>query len=191
MPRPAISFRLLERDDFTIVQEWLSAPHVREWWGEPRDLAGVEKEFGPCVDGVDPTLVFVVMRHDGPAEQMGAAALVGAATPIGLVQTYLLSDNPEYESAVGLTDAAGIDLFIGVHELTGIGIGSATISTFVTEVGWKTFPRAKRYMAGPSVKNLRSRRAFERSGFVLDGLAQVPGEPDPEAVMVLERPSVA
>jgi RimJ/RimL family protein N-acetyltransferase len=106
-----------------------------------------------------------------------------------MVQTYLVSDTPEYEAAVGVVDAAGIDLFIGEREFLGLGLGKAAIERFVSEIGWRTFPQAKRYMAGPSVRNVRSRRAFEAAGFVYRGSAEVPGEPDPEAVMVLEQPS--
>ena len=65
----------------------------------------------------------------------------------------------------------------------------AIIARFVSEIGWSVFPQSKRYMAGPSVRNIRSRRAFEGAGFVYQGLADVPGEPDLEAVMVLERPT--
>ncbi len=46
-------------------------------------------------------------------------------------------------------------------------------------------------MAGPSVRNRRSQRAFENAGFGRRHVAMVPGEDDPEQVMVLERPEVA
>jgi aminoglycoside 6'-N-acetyltransferase len=177
-PRPAESdlrFRPLVREDFGDLERWLSAPHVRLWWGEPLDAAGVEKEFGPCIDGVDPTLVFITTL---------------AHRPIGMVQAYLLSDNPDYEAAVGVRDAAGMDLFIGEPDLLGVGIGKAIVRTFVTDIGWGAFPRVKRFMAGPSARNLRSRRSFEAAGFACVGLVDVAGEPDPQAVMVLERDPV-
>ena len=173
---PDLAFRRLERSDFELLQQWLSAPHVSYWWGGPRDLAGVEEEFGPCVDGADPTLVFVVTISEG-------------AIPVGIVQSYMLRDTPGYEAAVGVPKAAGMDLLIGEPRWIGVGLGKEVIARFVTEIGWSAFPQAKRYMAGPSVRNIRSRRAFERAGFVYKGLADVPDEPDPEAVMVLERPS--
>jgi aminoglycoside 6'-N-acetyltransferase len=178
-PTPAageIGFRRLEREDFSDLERWLAAPHVREWWGAPLDGAGVEEQFGPCVDGKDPTLVFVttLLRRS-----------------IGMVQTYLLSDSPEYEEVVGVTSAAGMDLFIGEPDLLGMGLGKAIVRSFVNDIGWNAFPEAKRYMAGPSAKNMRSRRTFESAGFVYVRQVDVPGEPDPEAVMVLERNSIA
>jgi aminoglycoside 6'-N-acetyltransferase len=168
-----VGFRPVVRDDFVDLQRWRSAPHVSEWWGEPPDLAAVEAEYGPCTDGSDPTLLFVV-------------AFGGRG--VGMVQTYLLDDNPEYQAAVGVSDAAGIDLFIGEPDVLGQGLGTETIRSFILEIGWSTFPGILRFMAGPSSRNLRSRRAFESAGFRFQGLATVPGEPDQEAVMVLERP---
>ena len=176
VPRAAdLAFRRLARGDFADLQRWRSEPHVRLWWGEPLDAAGVEQEFGPSIDGSDPTLVFV-------------ATLAGR--PIGMVQTYLLSDTPDYETAVGVTGAAGMDLFIGEPDLLGMGLGKAIVRRFVTDIGWTAFPQAKRYMAGPSAHNVRSRRTFEAAGFVYVRQVDVPGEPDPEAVMVLERESI-
>jgi aminoglycoside 6'-N-acetyltransferase len=172
---PELGFRRLTRADFGDLERWRSAPHVRLWWGEPLDASGVEKEFGPCVDGVDPTLVFLTTL---------------AQHPVGMVQTYLLSDNPDYEAAVGVADAAGMDLFIGEPDLLGLGLGKAIVRSFVREIGWAAFPEVKRYMAGPSARNIRSRRTFEAAGFVYLRMADVPGEPDPEAVMVLERDAV-
>jgi aminoglycoside 6'-N-acetyltransferase len=173
---PELGFRRLRRDDFGDLERWLSTPHVRLWWGDPLDAAGVEKEFGPCIDGVDPTMVFVSTL---------------ARRPIGLVQTYLLSDTPEYEAAVGVTGGAGMDLFIGEPDVLGVGLGKAIVRRFVKEIGWEAFPAVKRYMAGPSARNIRSRRTFEAAGFVYIRQVDVPGEPDPEAVMVLERDSAS
>ena len=170
-----LGFRRMSRDDYDDLQRWLSTPHVRLWWGDPLDAEGVEKEFGPCVDGVDPTLVFVITL---------------AGRPIGMVQTYLLSDTPDYETDVGVPDAAGVDLFIGEPDLIGMGLGKAIVRRFVADIGWRAFPEAKRYMAGPSAKNLRSRRTFEAAGFVFVRQVDVAGEPDPEAIMVLERRSI-
>jgi aminoglycoside 6'-N-acetyltransferase len=168
-----VGFRRAHRGDFVDLQRWLSTHHVSEWWGEPPDLAGVETEYGPCLDGSDPTLLFVV---------------TSGGRGVGMVQTYLLGDNPEYEAAVGVSDAAGIDLFIGEPDVLGQGLGAGTVRTFISEIGWNTYPRILRYMAGPSTRNVRSRRTFESAGFHFKALATVPGEPDQEAVMVLERP---
>jgi aminoglycoside 6'-N-acetyltransferase len=172
----AISFRRLTRDDFGDLQRWLAAPHVSEWWGDPPDESGVEQQYGSLVDGTDPTLVFVI-------EISGRS--------VGMIQTYRLSDNPEYETAVGVKDAAGVDLFIGEKELLGKGLGKAVVSKFVKDVGWPTYSEVLRYMAGPSVRNVRSRRTFEAAGFSYVSIAEIQGETDPEVILVLERPSTS
>lgn len=58
-----ISFRPLGRSDFPLVQEWFSAPHGNAWWHERLDLTGIEAKYGPRVDGVKPTYVFVMDRY--------------------------------------------------------------------------------------------------------------------------------
>jgi Acetyltransferase (GNAT) domain len=97
MVEPGLILRPLSRADFAMVVGWLARPHVAAWWGAPLDLAGVEQEYGPCVDGTDPTEVFIC--SEGPM-------------PIGLIQIYRLADNAAYERAVGVDKAAGVDLFV-------------------------------------------------------------------------------
>jgi RimJ/RimL family protein N-acetyltransferase len=125
----------------------------------------LEEEFGPCIDGLDPTAVFIVTLSDEPTGRV----------PIGMVQSYMLHDTPDYETSVGVRDAAGMDLFIGEPKLIGTGLGKEIIARFVTEIGWSSFPEAQRYMAGPSVRNVRSRRAFESAGFVYTGIGRCCG----------------
>jgi|SRR5579863_3041299 len=92
----SISFRPLERSDFPQLQEWLAAPYVAAWWNERNDLASVEAQYGPRIDGVEPTHVFVIERK---------------CRPIGWIQWYLWSDYPEHARQFGAEPAsAGIDL---------------------------------------------------------------------------------
>jgi aminoglycoside 6'-N-acetyltransferase len=173
-PRPgtAIDFRPLTRADFAQVAEWIGRPHVARWWTDPRDLTGIEAEYGPCVDGSDPTRVFLIVSDD---------------RTVGLIQCYRLADEPDYAASVGVDDAAGIDLFVGEDDARGGGFGSRVLAAFVDRVVWPSYPEVARAMAGPSVANLRSQRAFEKAGFVRRHVAVVAGGADPEQVMVLER----
>jgi aminoglycoside 6'-N-acetyltransferase len=55
-----LGFRPLSRDDLPLLFEWLRRPHVAEWWrAVPADRAAVEAEYGPCIDGDDPTDLFL------------------------------------------------------------------------------------------------------------------------------------
>jgi RimJ/RimL family protein N-acetyltransferase len=165
--------RPLSRSDFPLVVDWLARPHVAEWWGAPLDPAGVEKEFGRTVDGADPTEVFV--------------ALEGGA-PIGLLQIYRLADNPDYQRAVAVDDGAGVDLFLADADRRGQGLGPRLIAEALGLI-WARYPEVQRAMAGPSVRNVRSHRAFERAGFQAMGPVTVPGEPEDELVLVCPRPT--
>jgi RimJ/RimL family protein N-acetyltransferase len=171
----ALVLRPLARADFPLVVDWLARPHVAEWWGAPLDLAGVEQEFGPTVDGTDPTEVFV-------ATEGGAA--------IGLLQVYRLADNPDYQRAVGVDDGAGVDLFLADADRRGQGLGPRLIAEALGLI-WAYYPEVQWAMAGPSVRNIRSHRAFERAGFRAVGPVTVPGEPEDELVLVCPRPTGA
>lgn len=176
MPRDqAIRFRRLTRADFALVAEWIGRPHVAEWWTEPTDLAGIEATYGPCVDGTDPTLAFLILSGE---------------RPVGFIQCYRLDDNPDYARAVEVDQGAGVDLFIGEAEVMGDGFGSTVLRRFVDDIVWAAYPDLACCMAGPSVRNARSQRAFEKAGFQRRRVAVVPDEDDPEQVMVLERARV-
>ncbi len=167
-----LTLRALVRDDFPLLVEWLGRPHVAEWWGAPLDRDGVEGEYGPCVDRTDPTEVFIA--SEGPA-------------PLGLVQIYRLADHPDYQRAVGVVGGAGIDLFIGEAERCGVGVGPRLIGMALGLV-WEHYPDVACAMAGPSVRNTRSHRAFEAAGFHRVRRVSVPGEVDDELVFVCPRP---
>jgi hypothetical protein len=112
-----IGSRRLERDDFPLLSWWLSRPHVKAWWAEDAELELIERRYGPAVDGLDATELFVV-------EVDGQAA--------GMVQRYRLDDNPDWEKALEPSGrqegAAGIDYLIGDDKLVGIGVGPALIA---------------------------------------------------------------
>ena len=94
----ATAFRRLERSDFPRLSEWLAAPHVARWWRHGHDRAAVEADFGPMVDGEDPTEAFVI-EEDG--------------WPIGLIQRYRFDENEAWDRTVAVgtapRPAAGID----------------------------------------------------------------------------------
>ena len=114
-----LSFRPLERSDFAVVSRWLGAPHVARWWMEPADAASVEAHYGPCVDGDDPTEIFVI---------------TSGQHCIGMIQRYRLSDDAAWDRAIGMPGAAGIDYLIGEPEWLGIGVGALAIEAFTDAV---------------------------------------------------------
>ena len=57
-----------------LLQEWLSRPHVVEWWRESPSMAEVIAEYAPIIAGK-------------PAHRCYLAAL-GELGPIGFIQSY-------------------------------------------------------------------------------------------------------
>ena len=176
-PMPALSFRPLVRDDFAMLSRWLAEPHVAKWWCSPSDMAYIEHEYGPAIDGADPTELFVLQRED---------------QPIGLFQRYLLDDYPDWAAAVGFTGAAGIDYLIGEPALVGQGIGSRAIRIFTADA-LARYPGANAVVAAPQQANLASWKALERAGFERAWAGQLesddPGDAGPAYVYCLRRGS--
>jgi len=149
----SLEFRPLTRDDFPMLSGWLAAPHVARWWREEHDPMVVEGNYGPCVDGADPTEVFVVERE---------------GQSIGMIQRYRFSDNPGWHRAlavgVDVDDAAGIDYLVGVEKLTGWGLGTQIVSRFVEDT-WGRYKDIPAIVIAVQQGNRASWRVLEKAGF--------------------------
>jgi aminoglycoside 6'-N-acetyltransferase len=139
-----IEFRPLTLDHLRQVEEWLRSEHVARWWREPieKELA----EYRDAIEGREPTDHYLI---------------VVAGRPIGMIQTYLVSDYPEWDAVVQVGEGvAGVDLLIGEEELIGRGLGPQILGHFVRDV-----VAAPAVVATVEVANRRSWRAFEKAGF--------------------------
>jgi aminoglycoside 6'-N-acetyltransferase len=128
-------------------------PHVKRWWPGPHDLAAIESEYQPRVDGADSTMAFICRLHD---------------RPIGYVQAYRLADEPDWQTtiaaAIASVDAVGIDYYIGEADVIGRGIGSARLAAFVEEV-WRVYADVSSVIVAVQQANAASWGALERAGF--------------------------
>jgi aminoglycoside 6'-N-acetyltransferase len=168
-----VGFRPLTVGDLPLLYVWLGREHVRRWWGEPGSYDETVAEYLAAIEGRDPTDLY---------------AIVVAGESIGLIQTYLLADYPEYAALVDAGDeAAGLDVFLAEASLTGSGLGTYVIRSFVSEV---VFARAETQacLADPDVRNLASIRAFEKAGFTAGMTFVDPEDHQLHAVMRLDRP---
>jgi aminoglycoside 6'-N-acetyltransferase len=175
----SVDFRPLGRADLPLLAQWLRAPHVLQWWrDEPQDLAAVEAKYGPCIDGEDPTELFVI-------------EVVGR--PIGMVQRYLIADEPEWSRAfddiVDVSEAAGMDYLIGEPDAVGRGLGKASIAAFVPLVfAWRP---VRSIVVTVQQANPASWRILESAGFSRVWAGELdspdPSDEGPEYVYVLER----
>lgn len=116
-------------------------------------MSAIEERYGPVVDGLDPTEMFIVELGDDP---------------VGFLQWYDIDTDPDWKAALvpaGVpSGAAGIDYLIGEEGLIGRGLGSAMIKQFVTE-RLAAHPATGSVAADVSVDNRRSWRALEKAGF--------------------------
>src|SRR5919197_1854448 len=144
------SFRRMTADDLRLLHEWLQREHVRTWWSDREKYEEVVEHYLPAIAGRKPTDLYLIVLDE---------------RPIGFIQTYLVSDYPDYAALVQVGEhVAGIDLFIADAELTGKGVGSEALRAFTRDV---VFARESTIacVADPDVRNVASIRAFEKAGF--------------------------
>jgi len=116
----SLEFRPLRRQDFPLLHKWLAEPYVKEWWNDNLDMKGIEDKYGPRVDGIEPSYVFIILYQK---------------EPIGLIQWYRWIDYPDHAQQLGaLADEAGIDLAIGEIKMLGQGLGVTIIQDFINQI---------------------------------------------------------
>lgn len=161
----------MRHSDLPLLQRWLQLPHVDAFWREPFDLAGVVAKYGPRIDGVEPTHMFVI-EHDGRA--------------IGWIQWYLWCDYSSHAAQLGTGHSdAGVDLAIGEVEMLGRGLGSAALRLFMERVVFAHDVSA--VVCDPEERNSRSLRAFEKAGFLSVRTIRLQGESYDRRVLRLDR----
>jgi len=152
------------------MREWLTRPHVAEWWGELPSLAELEAEYGPAIDHEVALSAYLVER---------------AGIRIGFIQSYtpaLLHDDgwwlDEHDTGV-----RGIDQFLADPDSLGQGLGTAMVRTFVAEQFRD--PTVTRVQTDPEPTNGRAIRCYEKAGFRAAGVVETPD--GPALLMYVER----
>lgn len=152
---PTVVLRPMTRDDFPALATWLRAPHVEAWFpwvhGEASPTEAVEAEYGPCIDGIDPTELFVIETE---------------GQPVGFMQRYRISDNPSWAAALPADTGAavGFDYAIGVLDATGRGVGTEAIRQLLADT-FGRYPDVDSVIVAMQQANRASWRALERVGF--------------------------
>jgi aminoglycoside 6'-N-acetyltransferase len=143
-----IAFPPLTAADLPLVEEWLCRDHVARWWRD--DVGGSIAEYRRALEGREPTEHFLI-EVDG--------------RPVGMIQTYLVSDYPEWEEVVQVgAGVAGVDLMIGEADQIGSGLGPEVLAQFARDVVFRQ-PATHAVVAAAEDANRRSWRAFEKAGF--------------------------
>jgi aminoglycoside 6'-N-acetyltransferase len=135
-----IAFRQIGESDVAQLQDWLRREHVARWW---RD---------------EDATTYLAQAHEH-------FLIVVDERAVGMIQTYLVSDYPEWEEVVGPgAGLAGVDLFIGEEGLIGRGLGPQVLAQFARDVVFAR-PETLACVATVEEENRRSWRAFEKAGF--------------------------
>jgi RimJ/RimL family protein N-acetyltransferase len=146
----ALTFRPLSLRDLPVLHDWLSRPHVVEWWGAPPTLRDLVADYDPAIAGKVSDQCFLVLA-DGVA--------------IGFVQSYVPIECQhdgwwldEHDPGV-----RGIDQFLANAEQLGQGLGTAIVRAFVAQLFAN--PAVTRIQVDPAQGNERAIRSYEKAGF--------------------------
>jgi aminoglycoside 6'-N-acetyltransferase len=152
MAQRSYHFRPMSAADLPLVQRWLSAPHVAEWWGNP-----------------DEQFALVSGDLDDPAMQQFIVAT--GDRPFGYIQCH----DPEAWNVQPFrpqpAGTRGIDQFIGEADMIERGHGAAFIRLFAERLLASGTPRV---LTDPDLVNARAVRAYEKAGFCADRLVDTP-----------------
>ena len=160
-----IAFEPFGREHLPLLRDWLGREHLRRWWGE-ESLA----HAADALAGREPSVYYLIVLD---------------AKPVGMIQTYLVSDHPEWEAVVGPGEGlAGVDLLIGEEDAVGCGLGPQVLEQFTRDVVFAR-PETQACVATVEEPNRRSWRAFEKAGF--RHVRDVEEEGLPHRLMRLER----
>ncbi len=150
MPIFNIGFRPLAHGDLPLFHEWLTRPHVSEWWGQLQTLEQLTAEYGPLIGGSAAFQGFVE---------------VCAGEPIGFIQSY--TPAAWHHEGWWLDEhdpnVRGIDQFLADSERLGQGLGTAMIRAFVETLF--ADPAVTRVQTDPAPGNARAIRCYEKCGF--------------------------
>jgi aminoglycoside 6'-N-acetyltransferase len=148
-------FRAMAGDDLPLVRTWLTRPHVREWWGDPREQ-------------------FELVRDDLDDPAMEQFIVATADRPFAYLQCYEPAMWPQGGLGEHPDGTRGVDQFIGEAHMIGRGHGSAFIRLFAEALLQTGAPRI---VTDPDPENGRAVRAYEKAGFLKDRLVDTPDGP--------------
>ncbi len=146
-----VTVRPMTRGDLPDLTRWRQAEHVRRWWVEADEptLESVTEHYGPRVDGMTPTRMWV-------GEVNGRS--------IGFCQDYRLSDYPDFAVLTPDPHAIGVDYAIGEPAWTGRGMATRMLWAWLHRTRHR-FPDADHVFAAPDHRNEASLRVLDKLGF--------------------------
>jgi len=156
----AVALRPLTRTDYPTLARWRRDRAWLTWWGQALSEDELEDDYGPTIDGTEPTIMFIATE---------------GTRDVGLVETYRHADHPTWQNQIQVEQAIGIDYGIGLPRDRGRGLGRA-ILTVLIEDALDLFPDCSCVVAVPKSANRPSCALLESLGFTLHAVKPVEGE---------------
>ena len=168
-----INFKKLQISDLRLMYKWLNTDFVKQWYGQKNySYEEVFEKYSAKMSVENLSNPFLILY---------------ARTPIGYIQSYRISDFPDYNKYVRADEkTAGIDLFIGEDDYIHKGFGTAILTKFLAEIIFSD-DRIMRCVIGPEPKNEAAIRCYEKVGFRYFKTIHVAGEKEPECLMRIDK----
>jgi aminoglycoside 6'-N-acetyltransferase len=125
-----------------LVAEWLKAPEVSRWWGDPTEQLALLKQ-----DLVEPRMRQWIVEHQG--------------LPFAYVQAYEAHAWPQPHLQQMPEGTQIIDAFVGAPDMLGCGHGQRFIRLLASILIGDGAPMVA---VDPSVENIRPKRAYAGAG---------------------------
>lgn len=153
-----ITFRALAESDLPMLHDWLSRPHVVEWWEPVVTFEDVQADYLPRLASPD------VLPLDAPAGVTQYLAYEDG-TPFAYVQAYRVMAHQADGWWLDETDpcALGVDQFIGLPERLGQGLGTRMLRDFLAFLF--ADPRVTTVQTDPEPENARAIACYRKAGF--------------------------
>jgi len=170
-----IAFRPLTEKDLTLVSSWQSTPEVKQWYGKEYTCTEqIEAHYREELEEMPRRTWHFIIQLDG--------------ADAGMIQTYLLSSYPDFNKHVQAGEnAAMVDIFLApafMHK----GHGSLIMRAFLRDfVFSQVLFYADKCAIGPDPQNLSAIRMYGKAGFHYLKTIQVPGEEEPEYIMMIHK----
>lgn len=140
-------FRPMTRADMPMIRQWLATPGPQQWWVDPEGNVTVDED-----DLDEPGMAMFIVSHSG--------------VPFAYMQDWDTHAWPDHYFVDRAPGVRGIDQFIGVPEMIGLGHGQRFIRQRVEAL---LAAGVSEVVVDPDPANLRAVRAYEKAGFVTYG----------------------
>jgi aminoglycoside 6'-N-acetyltransferase len=137
------TFRAPEWADFPLLERWLQAPEVVEWWGDPANELALLRE-----DMDEPQMTQLIVSCDD--------------VPFAYAQHFEVHAWPQEHLAHLPPGARAVDAFIGEPDMLGRGHGSKFLRELAEELVAGGAPLVA---IDPDEDNARARKAYANAGF--------------------------